>query len=84
LVVNKQDRNKRQVVGFLGVGLDNEDGHRRLTRCERFLLVGGSEKTHESMQETAMKFTAALRRRGKKLEETPVEEVVDLFHESLE
>src|SRR2546423_50090 len=30
-----------EVVGFLGVGLD-ADGHRRLTQCGHFLLVGGA------------------------------------------
>ena len=35
-----------RVLGFLGVGLDG-DGHRRITECDHFLLVGGSEETHE-------------------------------------
>ena len=73
-----------QVVGFLGVGLDDKDGHQRLTRTEHFLLVGGSPETHERMQDTAIKFDEGLRRRGKRLEETPVREVLDLLHEAQE
>ncbi len=72
------------MVGFLGVGLDNKDGHQRFTRNEHFFLIGGSNETHERMQDTAIRFSEALRRRGKELDETPVEEVVEIFHESQE
>jgi hypothetical protein len=81
---SNQDSNERKVVGFLGIGLDNKDGDQRLTRSEHFLLVGGSQETHERMQDTAIKFTEALQRRGKKLEDTPVDEVIDLFHQAKE
>ncbi|HEV3447084.1 MAG TPA: hypothetical protein VG099_20765 [Gemmataceae bacterium] len=81
---SKNDREERQVVGFVGLGLDNKDGHRRLTRSENFVLIGGSEETHERMQDTAIRFGENLRRRGKKLQETPVEEVIEIFHEAKE
>jgi hypothetical protein len=71
-------------VGLLGVGLDNQDGHQRLTRGENFLLVGGSAQTHERMQDMAIRFDQALRRRGKTLQETSAEEAIDLLRESLE
>jgi hypothetical protein len=80
LAANRK-RNDPQVVGFLGVGLDNQDGHQRLTRSEHFVLVGGSSETHEKMQETAIKFTEALENKGKTLEETSVVEIIELFHE---
>jgi hypothetical protein len=83
-VPDKTDGNERRVVGFLGVGLDNKDGHQRLTRNEHFLLVGGSAQTHERMQDTAIQFTEALRRRGKALQETPVEEVLSILREEIE
>jgi hypothetical protein len=76
--------NKRQVLGFLGVGLDDKDGHQRLTRNEHFLLVGGSEATHEAMQDVSIKFNESLKRRGKRLQDASVDEVVDLFHEAAE
>ena len=38
----------------MGLGLDGEDGHRRVTRGKEFLLVGGSEETHERMQEEGL------------------------------
>ena len=80
----KRSRNKPEVIGFLGVGLDAKDEHKRLTRSDNFLLVGGSEETHERMQETAIKFNESLERRGKPLRETTVEEVIELFHEAQE
>jgi hypothetical protein len=74
--------NDRQVVGFLGVGLDNQDGEQRITRSNHFFLLGGSSETHERMQDTAIKFQEALKRCGKRLEETTVEEVIELFYEA--
>lgn len=78
----KKERKEREVVGFLGVGLDNKDGHDRLTRSEHFLLVGGSEETHSRMQDTAIRFTEALNKKGKALPEASVEEVVDLLRDA--
>ena len=81
---SKRKREKPEVVGFLGVGLDNKDEHKRITRSEYFFLVGGSEETHGRMQETASKFSEALEFRGKKLQEATLEEIIELFHEAQE
>jgi hypothetical protein len=81
-VSTKPEQPQRQVIGFLGVGLDNTDGHHRVTRNEEFLVIGGSEETHERMQDVSIRFHESLRRRGKRLPETPVEEVIDLLHEA--
>jgi hypothetical protein len=78
----KRKRNAPEVVGFLGVGLDNQDGHQRLTRSDHFLLFGGSDETHEKMQETAIKFDEALERKGKVLREISIQEIQDLFREA--
>jgi hypothetical protein len=75
-------QNKSQVLGFLGVGLDNQDGHQRLTSNEGFLLIGGSQETHEKMQDVSIRFIEALKDRGKRLQDATVEEVVDLLHEA--
>jgi hypothetical protein len=82
-VSSKSDRDRR-LVGFLGVGLDNTDGHQRLTRSEHFFLVGGSPQTHERMQEIAVKFGEALGRTGKGLGDTPVDQVIELFYDASE
>ena len=81
---HEKEQKKTELVGFLGVGLDNEDGHHRLTRTQHFFLVGGSAETHERMQDTAIRFGEALERRGKTLADTSADEVVDLLRESLD
>ena len=80
----KKKKPEREVVGFIGVGLDNQDGHKRVTQSEHFLIVGGSEETHERMQDTALKFDEALKRLGKNLKETSAEEALDLLNDALE
>jgi hypothetical protein len=68
---------QRKKAWLLGLGLDNEDGHTRITAGENFKLVGGSEETHGVMQEKAIKMNEHLKRRGKTLEQISHEE----FHE---
>jgi hypothetical protein len=83
-MASKKSRRKAEpkVGGILGIGLDNTDGHKRITKTEEMVLVGGSEETHERMQETAIKFEEGLERRGKTLAEAEVAEVIDLLHEA--
>ncbi len=70
-----------QKAGLLGVGFDNDDGHVRVTRGENFHLVGGSQETHEVMQEQCIKFNEKLSDRGKQLEELEKKEFVELAEE---
>ena len=65
-------------AALLGVGLDNEDGHVRLTKGKNYALVGGSEDTHSQMQETAVKINEQLDNRGKRLEDVSVRELRDI------
>ena len=81
--MSTESKCERQVVGFLGVGLDG-DGEHRITRTEHFLLVGGSENTHEHMQDAAVKFNEALNRHGQPLQQLPVKEVVELLRKAHE
>lgn len=67
---------------MVGLGLDNKDGHKRITKGENFCLVGGSEETHERMTETAIKVNEKLSSRGKKLHEISREEFIDIIHEA--
>jgi hypothetical protein len=84
----KKNRKKKpsepEVVGFLGVGLDNKDGHQRVTRSDHFVLVGGSEETHERMQDTAIRFDDELKQRGKTLRETSAREILELLARALD
>ena len=78
------DRKKDPKAVLLGLGLDNKDGHRRLTKGDNFCLVGGSEETHERMTETAIKFNENLARKGKNLGELAPEEFRDMMREAAE
>ena len=69
--------------GLLGLGLDGEDGHRRVTRGKEFLLVGGSEETHERMQDLVMRMNEKLKRRGKSFGELSAREFEDLADETV-
>ncbi len=70
------------VGGILGVGLDNEDGHKRITTGEKFVLVGGSQQTHEVMTETMMKTFEELKRRDKALETVDQRELAEIIDRS--
>ena len=83
-MAKKTNREEVQVLGFLGIGLDNEDGHRRLTQNENFVLVGGSAETHEKMQDASIYFNEKLEQRGKPLQETEPQEAIDLLREALD
>jgi hypothetical protein len=64
---------------LLGIGLDNEDGHKRITRAEDFSIVGGSAETHERMTETLIKTTEDLQRRGKTVHSAESKELADII-----
>jgi len=68
-------------AALLGIGLDAEDGQKRLTRGKNFVLFGGSEETHGRMQETAIKINEHLDRRGMQLEDATVGELRDICQE---
>ena len=67
---------------LLGLGLDAKDGHKRITTGKNFLLLGGSQDTHEQMQEKAIKFNEKLSKRGKTLEQVDYKEFMDIARES--
>ena len=73
---------RRKVKGeLLGIGLDNDDGHVRITRGRNFHLVGGSHDTHQSMQEKCLKFNEKLKGRKKEMEDLGRQEFLDLAGE---
>jgi hypothetical protein len=73
-----------KVGGIVGLGLDGEDGHKRVTQTEEMVLLGGSKETHERMQETAIRFGEELEKRGRTLPEANAREVIDLLREAIE
>ncbi len=71
-----------KIDGILGLGLDNADGHKRITQGEKFLLVGGSEETHGRMTETVVKTFEELKRRDKSLDDIEVKELAEIVHKA--
>ena len=76
----KNDRKAKALL--LGVGLDDKDGHTRITKGDNFYLAGGSEETHGRMAETAIKVNEKLTTRGKELSDLSKDEFVDILMES--
>lgn len=75
-----KDRNTpKKKAHLLGIGLDNEDGHKRITQAEKFSIVGGSEETHDRMTETVVKTFEDLKGKGKELENVEPKELAELI-----
>ena len=71
---NKKGRRKAVMVGL---GLDS-DGHKRVTTGPNFVLMGGSQETHEAMTEKVIKINEKLSAKGKQLEDVSHEEFDDI------
>ena len=78
----KKRKKKAKTAALLGVGLDNDDGHKRITTGPKFAVIGGSEETHERMTETVVKTFEELKQRGKALEEVETKELSEIIHRS--
>ena len=68
---------RKRKAALLGIGLDNDDEMMRITHGENFHLIGGSQDTHEHMQEKCIKFNEKLKGQGKQLDDLQRNE----FHE---
>jgi len=75
-------KQRRGYGALLGLGLDNDDGHRRITTGEQFAILGGSAETHERMTETVVKTFEELKQRGKRLNELRPVELADIIKKS--
>jgi hypothetical protein len=77
-------KDEQETLGLLGVGLDGDDGHQRLTRGVDFCLVGGSAETHERMTDLVLRMNEKLKRAGKRFQDLSSPEFEDLARESFE
>ena len=68
---------------LIGVGLDCQDGHKRITQAEDFSIVGGSEETHNCMTETLCKTFEDLKSSGKNLNTVEVDHLQDLIQKNI-
>lgn len=69
---------EKHTAKLIGLGLDGDDGHVRITKGENFQIFGGSRDTHEEMQEKCIKFNEKLGIRGKQLEDLEKNEFLEL------
>ncbi len=67
---------------LVGLGLDNDDGHKRITTGEQFAIVGGSDETHGRMTETAIKTFEELKARRKQLHQVEPQELAEILHKA--
>jgi hypothetical protein len=65
---------------LLGLGFDCDDGHLRITKGKNFKLYGGSDRTHQLMQEKAIKLNEQLDKKGKTLDKISTNEFLDIAH----
>ncbi|HEX4414453.1 MAG TPA: hypothetical protein VH107_12555 [Lacipirellulaceae bacterium] len=80
--MSKNRISERRVAGLLGFAFDAEDGHKRITRGQNFLLAGGSEETHGLMRETIIKVNEELDARGLDLADVSPDELRDLLNDA--
>jgi hypothetical protein len=78
----KNPARKAPKAALLGLGLDNDDGHQRITTGEQFAIVGGSEETHGRMTETVVKTFEELKTRKKQLHQVEPDELAEILHKS--
>ena len=81
-MVSPRGSSDKQPATMMGIGLDNKDGHKRVTKGDNFYLLGGSEETHEHMVETAVKVNEKLAKKGKYLSEVSKEEFSDIVRDA--
>ncbi len=80
--MNRKKKKPAPQAALLGLGLDNKDGHKRITTGEKFAILGGSAETHEKMTETVVKTFEELKQRGKELEQVEPTELAEIIHKS--
>ncbi len=76
-MATKKSKSKQKKMLF-GLGLDGKDAHTRVTIGHNFKLVGGTEETHGTMQEKAIKMNEHLKKRGKTLDNVSRDEFVEI------
>lgn len=72
-------KKKKDVACLVGVSFAS-DGHKRITKGDNFVIVGGDKDSHEKMQETVIKFNEHLNKKKKNLEQLSSKEFVDILN----
>lgn len=68
---------KSDIPRLLGIGHDS-DGHRRVTKADSIVVVGGTKETHEQLQEQAIRINEEAAKRGRDISQMSFNEVQDI------
>lgn len=79
--MGKRESKKKSYAVICGIGLDNKDGHKRITKGDNFYIFGGSKKTHEKMVEKVIEFNEVVKKSGKRLEDLSKKEYTNIVKE---
>lgn len=71
-------RPRRIRAALIGLGLDAQDNHQRLTRGGQSLVLGGSAETHDELRETVLRMELELDRQGQRLGDLDPLELAEL------
>lgn len=72
---------KDRVIGVLGLGVNAEDGHTRISKGEHFQIYLGSDEAHETMLALCVKIERRLTKCGMKINDLNQEEFIELLKE---
>lgn len=75
----KDEAGKR--VHLLGLGLDGQRDEVRITKGPNFHVLGGSEPTHERMQEVCIQFNEELKSRGRSADKIDTREAREIVRD---
>ena len=68
------EQKRKKIIRLLGVGFDADDGHIRITNCEKYDVLMGSEQSHQYIQKLIQKIEDGLKRKGLSLEDLSPEQ----------
>ena len=80
--IKKSDHRGKSSKHLIGVGLDCDDGHKRITTSEDFSVIGGSDETHAKVSETFIKTFEYFSAQNKTLDEISSEKLAELLHKN--
>jgi|GEM_PF-2070525 hypothetical protein len=73
-----QAKARRGRAVLVGYGLDEADGHVRYTTSKDYRLLGGSEVTHEAMQDMANRIKKELSKLGYELDDIRSDQIDEI------
>lgn len=82
--MKRKSKAKKEKSIMLGLGLDNKDGHKRITQGDGFVIAGGSKETHEKMQDQILIANDILGNKGKDLATAHPDEAFEAMQRAIE